>query len=666
MKNLLLEFLKNILLEKQIKAVKVDPEGERIVYFKSIGSAQNAYDRGTHRPFVQGEDENIPDGAEKSTPAKGKTPTPAGQKGVPTTKPRAQPQKATSTKVNRPFDAAKDRAIKDQKTEKLFGYVDRPTGRVIRRMSMYAFESTINDRLSGDKKQQGKKLLSGIEELLDAHSRGDKRTVNRLVKELNSEFKFYSNASGTSFKTQAFGMGERHFLGKTALARDLVGIFESAGINVRAAEDQDRGFKKQLDASSKPKLGEKEEIHTYTQSPMTRRILGKFTQIADKHKQLYGPTDQKTGDLLDNTGGKSSREYLKHSVENNKSLSVTAELLRKSGFDKMANSMEAHAKRMEDIVTNWDKYTPEEREKAVAQSYADMAVQLHSTKFGGDSEMCSAIMKNLAEINLYDQELAAGKEVYLPASGNFPAADKIVRIKGGNKAERIDSISVKFGKNGKVYGMPAQSSTIGLLHPDSFYHNLTGGRVGVSGYETGIRSDALDKKTWKRMMEESGYSKYITNKQQESLRLQFLQLQDVISKERGKIKPKVTTKTLVLMMKNNPAIKRERQRLQLFVNQLDLNKLSEHTGDESTALMRRNPLSFASLLAAHASIITAKGYPDLLHCHQEITDADNDGSAERLEIGIDSGDSILRNWHPLFRDADERGGGLLLGFNRDK
>ena len=42
-----------------------------------------------------------------------------------------------------------------------------------------------------------------------------------------------------------------------------------------------------------------------------------------------------------------------------------------------------------------------------------------------DSDIASSIMKQIAENNLYEQELANGEEVYLPSAGNFPAGDKI-------------------------------------------------------------------------------------------------------------------------------------------------------------------------------------------------------------------------------------------------
>lgn len=564
---------------------------------------------------------------------------------------REGPPRTRSKEADVVTQVAKDSAS-DSRTDKLFSYLSRQASRVSRMMALSAFEMTISDRLTTDQQERANLLKSGIESLLEAHAKGQDKLATGLAKELHKEFKFYSNTAGTTFKTQAFGMGERHFLGKTALAKDLVEIFQSAGIDLRAEEDQDRGFKKALSGGSKPDLGDKFDAK---KSERVKQILSGFSQVPDKFKQLFGPRG-KDGDLLDNTGGKNSRAYFEHSVKNNNSLEKTQKLLRSRGLDKMADSISQHQSRMTEITKNWDKYSPQEREQAVGDSYATMAVELHSTKFGGDSELCGAIMKNLAEVNLYDQELAGGKEVYMPSHGSFPAADKLVRVKAGTKAERIDKISVKYGKNGKVYGMPAQSSTICLLHPDTYYHNLTGGRVGLPGYETGVKSDVvLTDKGWERMMKESGYSKYIPQKQQKELLAQYKKLQSVIDQERNNLKKK-NIKDIVLMMKNNSKIEQERKKLGQLTSQI-ADTLEQHVGPNSVAVMRNQPMSFASLMTTHASILTAKGFPDLLHCHQDLEKG-------KFSMGVDEGDAELRHWVPLWREADERGGGLLIGFSK--
>lgn len=580
-----------------------------------------------------------------------------------------------------PVATSRREATNDSRLGKLFNYLKNKVSQVSRMRALRAFEMTIETRLPDDKKEQAQRLVSKLEQLLEAHSNGDTKTAQRLVKELQDEFKFYSNAKGTSFKTKAFGMGERHFVGKSALAKDLVLIFDKyrpkGTPSIVEAEDQDGATKQELTAASKARQGEYvtrtnrkgEQVRVFVpdavsavDSPRVKRILAGIS-IEDRFKAIYGPTDE-NGDIIDNTGGKNSREYFRHSLERTVSLDETADTLERNGFPKMAQAVRDHKKRMEDILENWDSYTDEERELAVQQSYSDMAVRLHSTAYGGDSEMCGAIMKNLAEMSLYESELAGGKEVYLPASGSFPAADKLIRVGGGTKAERIDKISVKFGKNGKVYGMPAQSSTIGLMHPDSFYHEVTSGRVGIKGSETGVRSDALERDNWARLIEDSGYGQCFTSKTAaENVRKAFLQAQQVIAEERDKIRPQPpTNKTLALMMRTNKRVQEARTKIEEALSAgIDVAKLEEHGGPERVAMLR-NPLAFASMMAMDASIISGNGFPDLLHAHMVMVDEDGDGTAEEMKTVVEPGDTNLRNWHYLWREADERGGGLLVGF----
>ena len=70
MKELLTEFLRIILIEGRVKAVTVPKTGdpdqqERIVYFGSQKTAMDAYDAGTHRPYVAGTDNNLPGARQK-------------------------------------------------------------------------------------------------------------------------------------------------------------------------------------------------------------------------------------------------------------------------------------------------------------------------------------------------------------------------------------------------------------------------------------------------------------------------------------------------------------------------------------------------------------------------------------------------------------------------
>ena len=71
-----------------------------------------------------------------------------------------------------------------------------------------------------------------------------------------------------------------------------------------------------------------------------------------------------------------------------------------------------------------------------------------------------------------------------------------------------------------------------------------------------MSSKVLERKNWKRLMKESGYSTCIKNKKSgEIIRTGFEQSQTVIAQERAKLKPQPPdTKAVARMMKENKVI----------------------------------------------------------------------------------------------------------------
>jgi len=181
-----------------------------------------------------------------------------------------------------------------------------------------------------------------------------------------------------------------------------------------------------------------------------------------------------------------SSEYLEQSFRS-PSLQNTINFARKQhesgNLDaRVTNSLEKHQQNLENVLTTY-KIPGEEAKQAIANSYNDLMVDLHES----DPEIASSIMKQIAENNLYEQELANGEEVYLPSAGNFPAGDK---IKGGT-TERVSLISCKFGKNGRIYGCPANSKTICELHPDTSKQNNQGQYLGETGHTLLINDNLI-------------------------------------------------------------------------------------------------------------------------------------------------------------------------------
>jgi hypothetical protein len=127
----------------------------------------------------------------------------------------------------------------------------------------------------------------------------------------------------------------------------------------------------------------------------------------------------------------------------------------------------------------------EEAAQAILASYNKLMVDMNNA----DSDMVGAIMKQQAEMALYQSELARGEEVYLPSSGTFPVGDKIKN--GGDELESVALISCKYDKQGRIHGCPANSKTICEIHQDESKRNNQGQYIGEKGYTMLINDDLV-------------------------------------------------------------------------------------------------------------------------------------------------------------------------------
>lgn len=181
-----------------------------------------------------------------------------------------------------------------------------------------------------------------------------------------------------------------------------------------------------------------------------------------------------------------SKDYLAQSINNpalQNTIDFAREQVKNNTVDEgVLTGLESHKQRMNDILKNAKIPSPEAAQ-AIADSYNKLMVDLHKA----DADVANAILKQLAENNLYEQELANGEEVYLPSAGNFPAGDK---IKGG-MLERVSLVSCKWGKEGRTYGCPANSKTICELHQDKSKQNNQGMYLGQDGYTLLINDDLI-------------------------------------------------------------------------------------------------------------------------------------------------------------------------------
>jgi hypothetical protein len=685
MNKLLLEYVHTILTEAEQSQAAKQAHNLGLVKVKGFGLWGKKKDGPATHKTVDG----------KLVPVHGQQPEPKKKKSYSSYKDKNKEfarQKRASVSGTSSHSQPKQSKDTEGGEQELFAYLP-PRSQAARMKSLQNLETIVNlPDLSKEQKVSAKLLQVGIHDILKAYSRyrvsggKDKKAKEEIIQkahELNDKFKFFSNSAGTSFKTKEFGMRHRHFLAPggyrkpdgspSNLAVEMVDIFEMAGIDVKNAEQGDKKLKRDLSTASKPSMGA--AVHSIDTtvgkgkdkkkipgSKVVQSVFKSMQFIDEEYRQLFGPTSGDPPELIDNTGGKNAKAYFEHSVKNNVSLQETEMVLRESGMVEMADALKEHHERMVQILDTFDNTSPQDRERLVQQSYAQMAIKLHKRP-GGDPELCNSIMKNIAEINLYDQEIAAGKEVYLPAHGSFPGADKLVRTDAGTEGERIQSISVKYGKNGKVYGMYAQSNTILLYHPDKIYHNVTSGRPGRTGYELGVRADCLEKENWNRFMRDSGYSTVFSPQEVELLRSKFEEISHHITQQRDKI-GKFKNKDIQNILEKTMSKHKDEMLSLIFGNppsEERIQKMTELFGTERLSLLKRLPLAFPSMLVVDSAIITGNGFPQLSHCHQEIGDRGT-GDPDFIQE-VEAGTSKLECWHFNFRAADERSGGLIMGYH---
>jgi len=357
------------------------------------------------------------------------------------------------------------------------------------------FDKRINSNiefLSDDKKQLAKETSVKIKTLYDEDSTTEQKkeaaqwmvdnagfSANQMPK--SGQRKAYLNKIG----------GDRKILGNgTKNTENLVQKVESVLGKLKTFDPKavTQGFttaaKPDLGDENivKPKEGSDDPVTKYfSEHPILQKIRGGLHGIyvvKDEDNKPKMPSNEH------------SKDYLSQSFKN-PALSNTINFAKKEATSGnvdggVATSLENHQKNLDNILKNYEIPSGKARQ-AIADSYNELMVGLHKA----DPDIASSIMKQIAENNLYEQELAAGEEVYLPSAGNFPAGDK---IKGGT-TERVALVSCKFGKAGRIYGCPANSKTICELHPDPKKQNNQGQYLGEKGHTLVINDELIKGKT---------------------------------------------------------------------------------------------------------------------------------------------------------------------------
>ena len=281
----------------------------------------------------------------------------------------------------------------------------------------------------------------------------------------------------------------------TAKSADLVAKVSSL---VELKTFDSKGVKQGFTTAAKPDLGNENIIKPSDDKRVAEYFEGHpvLKKIRPALHGIFGIKDENGNVKMPSS--EYSKDYLKQSIDNpalQNTIDFAKTQVESGGVDVgVLNGLESHKKRMDDILKT-AKIPSKEAAKSIADSYNTLMIDLHNA----DSDVASAILKQLAENNLYEQELANGEEVYLPSAGNFPAGDK---IKGG-MLERVSLVSCKFGKDGRTYGCPANSKSICELHQDKSKQNNQGQYLGEDGYTLLINDDLIKGETNQKTKEKT-------------------------------------------------------------------------------------------------------------------------------------------------------------------
>lgn len=388
-----------------------------------------------------------------------------------------------------------------------------------------------------------------------------------------------------------------------------------------------------------------------------------FDYLDDSMKEVFGPKGE-DGKLLSNQGGENAKAYFDQSIENNTALTSTMsklEELEKAGTANPAvrESLQEHEDTLKKISADY-KLPSKEAEEAVNKSYAKMAQKMSAA----DPEMTNAIFKNVAEMALYDSEIAGGTEAYLPSAGTFPSGDKIRvdREDGSSKVEKIAAVSCKYGKSSSgTYGFPGETQQYIKFHPDPKKRDLMNNRVGAPGYSLGVKDSMIsDPEEFNEILKESGIGPAIKEGGAEAIRSAMDDAKNKIAKLVGPEpvpKAKLVSMATELKAINNEVIKT----LNENVDKKQLQGLIGGSYDEESGKTSGNMTTFfaggahaASMMAFGASLSTSNGLETIEHHHQVI---DDDG----LHMETTTGSPSMKDWNLTHRMFDGRGGGIIAG-----
>jgi len=444
--------------------------------------------------------------------------------------------------------------------------------------------------------------------------------------------------------------------------------------------EDDNKMSIEIEAAAKPDLGSKNirSLYKKTSKGFTDEVadinvekLFKTPPLdridTTKFKSVFGPTDD-NGNLL-TPSSQHSKEYLKFSIDNNISVDNTINVLEKYASEgkiseELANSVKAHKQRMSDVLNNME-IPSEAAANAVDLSYAKMFDELMKQ----NQDLASRMLKQFAEMRLYDSEIAKGDEAYLPGDGSFPAGDKLVFQNGAGGTERVSFVSVKYGKNGDVYGCPANSKALQTLHPDINKRDRQGQYIGEGGYTLAVNDNLVSdkettKKSIKSMIDEMPDVQGIFND------IELDEISNIVyeSKERinqlkaqyekdGKM-DKVGWAKLQKDILKDPSLVELNSKLKDLVSVEKFSKLIGSRNGRVASKYDFGAAHFISGLSLANQIVTSNGYEGVTHNKQYY---DNGTLKNTTVAGTTDRDEWYINFR-MYRTAGRSGGGAQVSY----
>ena len=471
-------------------------------------------------------------------------------------------------------------------------------------------------------------------------SNPSKETAEELVKKYNLSM----NSSGSKLYLGFLAGDNRKILGQGNKLVQVMGNELNKFVDLKAEGNAAKTKTNALAGSSKPELATKAFARD---DEGVQELFSKepYNRLKERYHQIFGPKGE-DGKIL-RPSSEHSKEYFSQSVNENTSLDKTISLLEEQGNEEVKNAMVAHRDRMKNIAKGFDKPS-EELRKQVESSYSQMAREMHES----DPDAARAIMKNVAEMALYDSEIAGGDEAYLPSHGSYPSGDKLRVDRDGKGAiERVAAVSVKFGKSGGgVYGFPGESAQYIKYHPEEEKRDLLKNRIGYPGYPLGVKEEQLNEpEKFNKLIEEGELTEMFKEDGAEKIRLKLVEIQEKINTEVDKLPKPLKKKALVNIRKKLDALNSEAQAV--IAENIDTTKAQELLGKHNAREILKGGAHASNIIVMAACIKTSDGLSNIEHNHQVINDTG-------LESKTEKGSDDLSKWKFMGRFTDNRGGGL--------